>query len=155
MWLAGACGACPAQRLLHKDLLRKSINLRAVPALTNLMEMRTEFEPTYRFVPGTDEYDTSDGVVPSWADRILFTPVSRQAHACNAVRVLSCARSAHSSVDTWQGLTPHFYRTNMDVRTSEHKPVSAGFSCAVSLRTEATSSATGLGNVGSQLCNIQ
>ena len=33
-------------------------------------------------------------------------------------------------------MTPHFYDTNTEVCSSTHKPVSAGFSCAVSLNVE-------------------
>ena len=48
-------------------MLRKSIQMRAVPVLTNLMEKRAELEPTYPFEVGTDDYDITGGKVPIWA----------------------------------------------------------------------------------------
>ena len=106
------------KKLLQRDMLRKSIQMRAVPVLTNLMEKRAELEPTYPFEVGTDDYDVTGGKVPIWADRILFTP----------------------------GMTPHFYATNMDVRTSEHKPVSAGFSCPWSCDNRVEDVGSGVGD---------
>lgn len=74
-------------------MLRKSIQMRAVPVLTNLMEKRAELEPTYPFEVGTDDYDITGGKVPIWADRILFTPVLSCAVACLQVVWALCSRS--------------------------------------------------------------
>ncbi|KAI9496777.1 Endonuclease/exonuclease/phosphatase [Zychaea mexicana] len=62
------------------------------------------FDPTYKYDPGTDQYDTSDKQrVPAWCDRILY-------------------RSSTTSCE--------YYRRH-EVKASDHRPISAGFEVAV------------------------
>jgi hypothetical protein len=40
--------------------------------LMEMIEGPLKFEPTYKYIVGTSEYDTKKKRVPSWCDRILF-----------------------------------------------------------------------------------
>ncbi|KAL8583253.1 hypothetical protein ACOMHN_043088 [Nucella lapillus] len=68
------------------------------------------FDPTYKFDPGTDVYDTSDkGRIPAWCDRIL-----------------------------WQGggVCQLRYDAHPQLRISDHKPVSAYFDVEIKVIDE-------------------
>jgi len=58
------------EKLGREDQLnkKKSINFE----LMELMEAQLKFEPTYKYIVGTSEYDTKKKRVPSWCDRILY-----------------------------------------------------------------------------------
>ena len=69
-------------------------------------EQTPTFMPTYKFNPGTDEYDTSDKArIPAWCDRILTKG--------DNIRQL--------------------YYDSANLRFSDHKPVWGVFSCTVSV----------------------
>jgi hypothetical protein len=57
------------ETLLDCDQLIKS---RKNPYLNELDEGKIKFNPTYKYVIGTSEYDSKSKRVPSWCDRILF-----------------------------------------------------------------------------------
>ncbi|XP_076445234.1 inositol polyphosphate 5-phosphatase OCRL-like isoform X2 [Babylonia areolata] len=68
------------------------------------------FDPTYKFDPGTDVYDSSDkSRIPAWCDRIL-----------------------------WQGVGVHQlrYDSHPQLRISDHKPVSAMFDVEIKVIDE-------------------
>jgi hypothetical protein len=58
------------ESLAKEDQLnkKKSISFE----LMELIEAPLKFEPTYKYVVGTSEYDSKKKRVPSWCDRILF-----------------------------------------------------------------------------------
>lgn len=58
------------QKLAQEDQLNKKrvINFE----LMEMNEAPLNFDPTYKYIPGTSEYDTKKKRVPSWCDRILF-----------------------------------------------------------------------------------
>eukprot|EP00761_Pharyngomonas_kirbyi_P014398 gb/GECH01014428.1/.p1 GENE.gb/GECH01014428.1/~~gb/GECH01014428.1/.p1 ORF type:complete len:425 (+),score=93.33 gb/GECH01014428.1/:1-1275(+) len=73
------------------------------------------FRPTYKFEPGTDNYDTSPKQrCPSWTDRILFRSYSNRTNEENDLRLLS-------------------YNSIPSVRHSDHRPVYARFEVKVQL----------------------
>ncbi|KAG0243878.1 hypothetical protein BGW41_001067 [Actinomortierella wolfii] len=68
------------------------------------------FPPTYKFDVGTDTYDTSEKRrVPSYTDRILWRTKDPQPDSVEQI----------------------FYRTCMDLKISDHKPVSALFNLKI------------------------
>ena len=58
------------EKLALEDQLnkKKSINNE----LIDMMEPPLKFNPTYKYIPGTSEYDSKKKRVPSWCDRILY-----------------------------------------------------------------------------------
>ncbi|KAJ1432637.1 Endonuclease/exonuclease/phosphatase [Ochromonadaceae sp. CCMP2298] len=78
---------------------------------TGFREGPLSFNPTYKYEPGTDEYEKREGKplrAPAWCDRILW-------------------KCQHSEGD----VTLMHYRAAPALRISDHKPVSALFSCRI------------------------
>ncbi|CAM9866239.1 unnamed protein product, partial [Discosporangium mesarthrocarpum] len=74
-------------------------------AFTGYLEGPLSFRPTYKFNPGSDVYDTSAKQrVPSWTDRVLY-----------------------GGGKSKTGLELRAYRSVMQLRSSDHRPVLASF----------------------------
>lgn len=56
--------------LFHADQL--NIQMKAGNVFNGWVEPKINFPPTYKFIPGTNEYDSEKGRIPSWCDRILW-----------------------------------------------------------------------------------
>ena len=89
------------ESLLEKDQLYSSIRAKEIE-MDDFYEGQIKFEPTYKFLDGTNEYDYNERV-PGWTDRILF-------RANNLSDIILCK-----------------YSSIFDAKTSDHKPVYAIF----------------------------
>jgi hypothetical protein len=58
------------KKLEAEDQLIKRKNINS--ELIDFSEGPLNFDPTYKYIPGTSEYDAKKKRIPSWCDRILF-----------------------------------------------------------------------------------
>lgn len=56
--------------LAYADQL--NVQIRSGNVFNGWTEAQIKFAPTYKYVPGTTEYDTEKGRIPAWCDRILW-----------------------------------------------------------------------------------
>ena len=93
--------------LLAKDQLLRSMSTNPAHRLRSFKEAPITFAPTYKYDPGTTEYDTSGKKrIPAWCDRCVY-------------------RS-----DTPKKITPLHYQ-RYEAKVSDHRPVSAAFSMRI------------------------
>lgn len=91
--------------LLDFDQLHREMRGNHAFRLRTFAEAPIAFAPTYKYDPGTNEYDSSDKRrIPAWCDRVLFTKSPR--------------------------IVPMSYR-RYEINVSDHKPVSAGLALHV------------------------
>ncbi|WVQ81931.1 hypothetical protein IAT38_004058 [Cryptococcus sp. DSM 104549] len=87
--------------LLEHDQLRKEMRSNHAFRLRNFEEAQITFPPTYKYNPGTHDYDSSEKRrIPAWCDRILYRKSPR--------------------------IKPLSYR-RYEPTVSDHKPISAGY----------------------------
>ena len=89
------------------------------------------FYPTYKYDPGTDQYDTSEKQrAPAWCDRILYRP-----SPLSAVTLTADADADASDTKADAHLAPRIqplhYGRHEQPRISDHRPISGAFVCAV------------------------
>lgn len=127
--------------LLHADQLTAVLEDGA--AFRDFREAPITFPPTYKYDPGSQQFDTSSKQrVPAYTDRILYkaksmTPISTSAFS--GLRRIS-------SVPVTSGLKCLAYNSVQSVCTSDHKPVWGLFSAALRPGTDVVPLAAGLFN---------
>ncbi|KAI8143722.1 Endonuclease/exonuclease/phosphatase [Fennellomyces sp. T-0311] len=88
------------RELQEHDQLLQQRQRYPLSKLAMLREAPIRFDPTYKYDPGSDNYDSSDKQrIPAWCDRVLF----------------------HTDA-----ATPEYYKRH-EVKASDHRPISAGF----------------------------
>lgn len=95
--------------------------MRNKRVFNNYNEGIIRFRPTYKYDPGTDNWDSSEkNRAPAWCDRVL-----------------------------WKGerIEQLTYESVMRLQLSDHKPVYAIFSCGVSIRRTTPTSAKPCGDL--------
>ncbi|GAA5978401.1 hypothetical protein JCM10908_004340 [Rhodotorula pacifica] len=98
---AVACGN--SESLLQHDQLLKNLATNQNFRLRSFKESPIHFPPTYKYDPGTDQYDSSPKRrIPAWCDRILYR------------------------ADRGEHVRPVHYQ-RYEVNISDHKPVSAAY----------------------------
>ncbi|KAG7282617.1 hypothetical protein CRUP_018736 [Coryphaenoides rupestris] len=119
--------------LWERDQLNMAKNTETI--LEGFLEGPLNFPPTYKFDVGTNTYDTSTKKrKPAWTDRILWRL------RCTGSAVPSHSAALRRGLTSWLGgvtkVTQHDYRSHMELRASDHKPVSAIFSLHFPFRVD-------------------
>lgn len=89
------------EKLRQEDQLLKQRTNNPLFKLLNFEEAPIQFDPTYKYDPGTDFYDRSEKKrIPAWCDRVLFK-----------------GRNVEN-----------LYYRRYEAKASDHRPIAAGFS---------------------------
>ena len=109
--------------LIERDqLIREQKKGNQSPCqLYTFMEMPLDFQPSYKYAPGTDRYDDGGkGRAPAWTDRVLWRIHDR--------RLPQITDSEPRAI-----IQPQYYGMNIQPRISDHKAVSAGLVLSVDI----------------------
>ncbi|CAM9278399.1 unnamed protein product, partial [Choristocarpus tenellus] len=124
---------------MHGELVANEQLLQAVDAgevFSGYHEGPLNFRPTYKFDRGTDVYDTSSKHrVPAWTDRVLFGGKGLAAGGKQLVTKEGYEEDKgggngerrSEGNEQVAGLELQAYRSVMELRTSDHRPVIASF----------------------------
>ena len=94
---------------------------QSVSNLYHFCEMPIDFQPSYKYEPGTDEFhDANKGRAPAWTDRILWKTHPR--------RLPQLTDSNPQAI-----MSPEYYGLHKLPRISDHKAVSAGLKLYVDI----------------------
>ncbi|CAG5031570.1 unnamed protein product [Parnassius apollo] len=127
--------------LLHADQLTAVLEDGA--AFRDFKEAPITFPPTYKYDPGSQQFDTSSKQrAPAYTDRILYKARSMTASSSSAFAGLR--RTSNEPVNF--GVKCLAYNSVQSVCTSDHKPVWALFSAALRPGTDIVPLAAGLFN---------
>ncbi|XP_076380429.1 inositol-3-phosphate synthase isoform X3 [Megalopta genalis] len=115
-WVTDTCFPQQSPVNLHKDQLRTTLNEGAV--LRGFEEAPITFPPTYKYDPGTQNFDSSSKQrTPAYTDRILF---KGKGHTKGYIR-----RVSHESTNSYKDgvIECLVYDSVPSICTSDHKPV--------------------------------
>ncbi|XP_053981753.1 inositol polyphosphate 5-phosphatase E isoform X2 [Hylaeus anthracinus] len=115
-WVTDTCFPQQSPINLHKDQLRTILNEGAV--LRGFEEAPIMFPPTYKYDPGTQNFDSSSKQrTPAYTDRILF---KGKGHTRGYIR-----RVSHESTNSYKDgvIECLVYDSVPSICTSDHKPV--------------------------------
>ncbi|XP_043260321.1 inositol polyphosphate 5-phosphatase E isoform X1 [Colletes gigas] len=115
-WVTDTCFPQQSPINLHKDQLRTILNEGAV--LRGFEEASIMFPPTYKYDPGTQNFDSSSKQrTPAYTDRILF---KGKGHSRGYIR-----RVSHESTNSHKDgiIECLVYDSVPSICTSDHKPV--------------------------------
>ncbi|GAA6023044.1 hypothetical protein JCM11491_000373 [Sporobolomyces phaffii] len=102
-FVISAIASGQASSLIPYDQLTKTLATNQTFRLRSFREPTITFPPTYKYDPGTDNYDSSvKRRIPAWCDRILYR------------------------ADRADKVTPLHYK-RYEVNVSDHRPISAAF----------------------------
>jgi hypothetical protein len=83
-------------KVLEYDQLKREFETKN-PLYDNLLEGNITFSPTYKYLPGTEQYDSSERV-PSWTDRILYRAKKNFLTQCKYSSINDTYLSDHKAV---------------------------------------------------------
>ena len=84
-------------KLLENDQLLIELKRNATHRLRSFNECTIKFPPTYKYDPGTDNYDSSEKMrVPAWCDRIYYRGAGSV--QCHSYKAHTCRVSDHRPV---------------------------------------------------------
>uniref|UniRef100_A0A2H1WLC4 phosphoinositide 5-phosphatase n=1 Tax=Spodoptera frugiperda TaxID=7108 RepID=A0A2H1WLC4_SPOFR len=127
--------------LLHADQLTAVLEDGA--AFRDFREAPITFPPTYKYDPGSQQFDTSSKQrAPAYTDRILYKARSMTTNSSSAFSGLRRI----SSVPVTSGVKCLAYNSVQSVCTSDHKPVWGLFSTMLRPGTDVVPLAAGLFN---------
>ncbi|BFZ53106.1 hypothetical protein PYCC9005_000129 [Savitreella phatthalungensis] len=122
-------------KLLEYDQLLVELRKNATHRLRSFQEAPITFMPTYKFDPGTDNYDSSEKQrVPAWCDRVYYRGLA------DAASTTTVASIVPTAADTGPAPLPATTRASSvqcetyrqhTCRVSDHRPVSATLSLRV------------------------
>lgn len=86
-------------KLLENDQLLVELKKNATHRLRSFTESPIKFPPTYKFDPGTDNYDSSEKMrIPAWCDRVYYRGLGSSEIKCSAYQAHVCRLSDHRPV---------------------------------------------------------
>lgn len=115
-WITNTCFPQESPISMHKDQLKNTLNEGAV--LRGFEEAPILFPPTYKYDPGTQNFDSSSKQrTPAYTDRILF---KGKGHTRGYIRRVSHESSNSHKDGVIECLV---YDSVPSICTSDHKPV--------------------------------